>query len=448
MASLSALRAYPLSPYDALRKPLVGQTLQDIPSPAAVIDLAKARRNCNLMLDAVQRLRVKFRAHVKTHKTTELTKLQVGIDCKDVRLIVSTVIEAEHLVPLLLEYQSKGATVSLLYGMPLGPSHIDRLASVGQALGPGSISVMIDHPEQLKALSKYAALARSPAMIYIKTDSGTSRAGISPASTQMKDLVRAATELEKQGVLILQGFYSHAGHSYGGSSPSDAMSMLSHEISVCIEAAKARPPTAASTPLTISVGASPTILSVQNLFTPSSTPASEQLSSLLHSTTQSFTLELHAGVYPLLDMQQNATHARPSPTSDIALTVLAEVCSLYPDRTPNKPEALISAGCLALAREPCKSYPGWGVVTPWGFPNYDAEHDRMIVTRISQEHGIIAYEKEAPQSTLPVVYGQRVRIWPNHACITGSMFGFYIIVDSSSEDPDKVVDVWVRWRGW
>jgi len=147
-------------------------------------------------------------------------------------------------------------------------------------------------------------------------------------------------------------------------------------------------------------------------------------------------------------MQQNATHARPSPTSDIALTVLAEVCSLYPDRTPNKPEALISAGCLALAREPCKSYPGWGVVTPWGIPNYDAEHDRMIVARISQEHGIIAYEKEAPQATLPVVYGQTVRIWPNHACIAGSMFGFYIIVDSSSEDPDKVVDVWTRWRGW
>lgn len=428
----------------------MGQKLHNVPSPAAVIDLAKATTNCRLMLDAVHRLGAKFRAHVKTHKTTELTKLQVGLDCKDVRLVVSTVIEAEHLVPLLLDYQSEGATVNVLYGVPLGPSHIERLASVGQALGPGSVSVMIDHPEQLNMLSKYAALAGSPASIFIKTDSGSVRAGIGPVSAQMTELVRAASELQQANGALLHGFYTHAGHSYIGSSPSDAMSTLAHEISVCQEAAKILPST--SFPPTISVGASPTILSVQNLFSdsPSSTPASKRLSSLLTSTTQNFTLELHAGVYPLLDMQMNATHARPSPTSDIALTVLAEVCSLYPNRTPRKPEALISAGCLALGREPCKAYPGWGVVTPWQFAAdaYDAERERMIVARISQEHGIIAYEGEAQSGALPLKYGQKVRIWPNHACITGSMFSFYIIVDSSSDDPDKVVDVWVRWRGW
>jgi D-serine deaminase-like pyridoxal phosphate-dependent protein len=72
----------------------------------------------------------------------------------------------------------------------------------------------------------------------------------------------------------------------------------------------------------------------------------------------------------------------------------------------------------------------------------------MIVARISQEHGILAYEKEAVPKPLPLVYGQKVRIWPNHACITGAMYGFYIVVDSSSEDPEIVVDVWTRWRGW
>lgn len=428
----------------------MGQRLQDIPTPAAVIDLAKARKNCDLMLDSVRKLGVKFRAHVKTHKTSELAKLQVGADCKDVRLIVSTVIEAEQLVPLLLEYQAKGAKVNVLYGVPLGPSQVERLASIGQALGPGTISAMVDHPDQLKVLQRYAVLAGSPASIFIKADAGTSRAGISPASAQMQDLVRTASDLEQAGGITLQGFYSHAGHSYSGSTPEDAMKMLIHEISTGIEAAKVRTAVTGSAPLTISVGASPTILSVQNLFSSPETPASKQLASLLQSTAQSFTLELHAGVYPLLDMQQNATHARPSPTSDIALTVLAEVCSLYPDRTPGKPEALISAGCLALAREPCKAYAGWGVVTPWGFTGdeYDPEKIRMIVARISQEHGILAYEEEAVPKPLPLAYGQKVRIWPNHACITGAMYSFYIIVDSSSEDPEKVVDVWTRWRGW
>ena len=450
MASLSALQAYPLSPLNTARKSYVGQTLQDVPTPAAIIDLAKVRNNCDLMLDAVKKLGVKFRAHVKTHKTLEVTRLQVGAECKDVRLIVSTVIEAEHLVPLLLEYRSKGAKVNVLYGVPLGPSHIERLASVGRALGPGSISTMIDHPDQLQALHRYAALAGWPASIFIKADAGTSRAGISPSSSQMHQLVRCASDLEQAGGIIFQGFYSHAGHSYSGSSPDDAMNMLMHEISTAIEAAKVRTSVAGSAPLTISVGASPTTLSVQNLFSSPETPASKQLTALLHSASQEFTLELHAGVYPLLDMQQNATHARPSPTSDIALTVLAEVCSLYPTRTPGKPEALVSAGCLALAREPCKDYAGWGVVTPWGFTDdeYDIDKSRMIVARISQEHGILAYEGSAPQEELPLAYGQKLRIWPNHACITGAMYAFYIVVDSSGEDPDKVVDVWTRWRGW
>jgi D-serine deaminase-like pyridoxal phosphate-dependent protein len=450
MTSLSPLQAYPLPPSDALRKALVGQTLQDMPTPAAIIDLSKARRNCSLMLDSIKKLGVKFRAHVKTHKTSELTRLQVGADCRDVRLVVSTVIEAEQLVPLLLDYQSKGAKVNVLYGVPLSASYVERLASIGQALGPGSISTMIDHPDQLKALRRYATLAGSPASIFIKADAGTARAGLSPASSEMQHLVRTASDLEEAGVIVLQGFYSHAGHSYGGSSPDDAMEMLMHEISTGIEAAKVRTSVTGSAPLTISVGASPTILSVQNLFSSSETPASKQLASLLQSASQNFTLELHAGVYPLLDMQQNATHARPSPTSDIALTVLAEVSSLYPDRTPGKPEALISAGCLALAREPCKDYPGWGVVTPWGFTaeDYDLEQNRMIVARISQEHGILTYEGDAPQKELPLLYGQKLRIWPNHACITGACYGFYIIVDSSSDEPDKVVDVWPRWRGW
>lgn len=450
MASLSALQAYPLSPLDTMRKSYIGQRLQDIPTPAAIIDLAKVRNNCELMLDAVKKLGVKFRAHVKTHKTLEVTRLQVGAECKDVRLIVSTVIEAEHLVPLLLEYQTKGAKVNVLYGVPLGPSHIERLAGVGRALGPGSVSTMIDHPDQLRALHRYNTLAGSPASIFIKADAGTSRAGISPSSSQMHELVRSASDLEQAGGIIFQGFYSHAGHSYSGSSPDDAMYMLMHEISTAIEAAKARSTVAGSAPLTISVGASPTTLSVQNLFSSSETPASKQLTALLQSTSQDFTLELHAGVYPLLDMQQNATHARPSPTSDIALTVLAEVCSLYPSRTPGQPEALLSAGCLALAREPCKDYAGWGVVTPWGFTDdkYDIEKGRMIVTRISQEHGILAYEGSAPHEELPLTYGQKLRIWPNHACITGAMYAFYVVVDSSGEDPDEVVNVWARWRGW
>jgi len=47
-------------------------------------------------------------------QTVELTRLQVGDTAStDVNIIVSTVLEAENIVPLLLEYKSAGRNVNV-----------------------------------------------------------------------------------------------------------------------------------------------------------------------------------------------------------------------------------------------------------------------------------------------------------------------------------------------
>ncbi len=446
---------FPLSPAGALKKLYVKKRLDELPCPGAVIDIAKVRTNCKLMLDAVAHLGLSFRAHVKTHKTTELTRYQVGEYCKDIRLVVSSVIEAEHLVPLLKEYQNRAAKVNMVYGIPVGPSQVSRLTSVAQELGPGCLTFMIDNPAQLSSLEHFRNTAGFCAQVFLKTDSGYHRAGLGPLSGEMVDLVKQVSSWESKGIVHLLGFYSHNSLSYGCSSPDEAMDMLKLEIDVCREATQ-HLKSSRSTPLVISVGASPTALSVQNILpsTSSTSNSAQALRDALQLTTSNFELEIHAGVYPFFDLQQVAASSRAfsaDPHEVIAVTVLSEVCSLYPKRT-EKPEALISSGCLALAREPCKSYPGWGVVTKWEMPEtYSTSvEDRIIVTRISQEHGILGYEKsgQGRDSPLPVDYGQKLRIWPNHACITLAMFGWYYIVDTSTDTPDTVIDVFVRWRGW
>lgn len=90
-------------------------------------------------------------------------------------------------------------------------------------------------------------------------------------------------------------------------------------------------------------------------------------------------------------------------------------------------------------------------------------HKGWRVQRISQEHGILTWtDTELPEGEdepgvtdkimkdLPKLkYGQRVRIWPNHSCIAGACYDWYLIVDSRREGKeDEVVDVWPRWRGW
>ncbi|KAG7292908.1 hypothetical protein NEMBOFW57_002953 [Staphylotrichum longicolle] len=171
-------------------------------------------------------------------------------------------------------------------------------------------------------------------------------------------------------------------------------------------------------------------------------------------------------VLPTLDMQQLATHARDASlmtADDIAISVVAEVASVYPERGANgTTEALINAGTLALGREPVadkgkvpgQDYPGWGFVMPWGLdnpvpgPEFPRVHDGWQVGRISQEHGILTWQGRK-EDEVPLQYGQRVRVWPNHSCIAGAGFDWYLIVDSRNKGrEDEVVDVWPRWRGW
>ncbi|KAK5196299.1 hypothetical protein LTR47_004493 [Exophiala xenobiotica] len=442
-----SLAAFPLSPKEALVESYQGQSLHQVPMPAAVIDVAKVKANCRAMLDAVEAHGLKFRAHVKTHKTSEVTRLQVGEDCKDVRLVASTLIEIDQLVPLLLDYKQRKAKINVLYGVPLGPSQVRRLASIARALGEGSITAMIDHPQQLESLKEFKDLAGFPACIFIKTDCGYHRAGLGPSSAEMQELVEQVSRAEQEESLLLLGFYSHNSLSYGGSSPDDAMDALKQEIEVCREASQHFKRDRQS-PLLVSVGATPTVLSLQNVL-PSKSSSSNSANALINSlelTKSNLELEVHAGVYPIFDMQQVAASSRQftsDPHDTIAASVLTEVCSLYPKRT-EQPEALISAGVLALAREPCKDYSGWGVVSPWNMPTaYNiSKQDRIVVARISQEHGILAFEEQKAVRQLPLQCGQKLRLWPNHACITLAMFGWYLVVDSSSDAPDKIIDVW------
>lgn len=146
-----------------------------------------------------------------------------------------------------------------------------------------------------------------------------------------------------------------------------------------------------------------------------------------------------ASMFPSMDARQRIMQ------SDIALTILAEIVSTYTNRTPE--EALVAAGSLALGREPCKSYGGWGVVSNWNMLSVmPSERSGWEVARISQEHGILQKTSDhAP--TLPV--GTKVRIWPNHACVAGAGFDFYLVVDSDlSGQEDMVVDIYMRCRGW
>ncbi|KAH8879248.1 hypothetical protein GQ53DRAFT_849744 [Thozetella sp. PMI_491] len=451
---------------EGLRASYIGTHLNQLPKPSVVLDRAKIKRHCQSLLNAADALGVDFRAHVKTHKTREGARMQSGETSKTVRLVVSTVVEFEHLLPLLREFLDSGRQVNVLYGIPIPQSQVDRLAAVGRQLGPGTISVLIDHASQLGHLGRFFAQAGFAAGVYLKIDTGYHRAGLPPSGVNKDNLVARLMDLENQGQASFIGLYSHSSLSYNDSTPRQAMANLEDEIQGCLDAlennASLFPP---NKEITISVGASPQVTAVENLVGQEGTlseDAEHLRQTILKVTAENPSgfrtrLELHAGVYSILDVQQLATHSRAhlgDYEDEIAISVVAEVCSVYNNGERQQPEALLAVGVLGLGREPCISYDGWGIIDREAYSTGSSKPEhRLIIKRVSQEHCIVAWADSAKldgQGLLPPIpleVGQSVRIYPNHACITGALYGWYFVVDSSDAEP-KVVDVWSRVSGW
>lgn len=394
----------------------------------------------------------------------------------------------------------------MLYSFPLYPSSVDRLAAISAALGPGGLTVMVDHAEQVKLLTRLASKAGNPPLVFLKVNMGGNRAGVVPDSPACAALVRELLLSETVGASIFWGLYSHAGHSYASRRDWEAMGVLGDEFAALHDVARAVRRDRPEHPLVLSVGATPTATTLHHPdfgvdeaeaeadgdgdvdvddglddhadVEAAPAPGPALIKDLMaRMRAEGLTLEVHAGVYPTLDLQQLAAHAcdaRYLSASAIAVTVLAEVASVYPGRGGGRggstTEAVVNAGCLALGREPCedrgevrgRDYAAWGILMPWAGlanpvpgPGFPAVHAGWQVARISQEHGVLAWRDGAGAGAgaeageTPLAVGQRVRIWPNHSCITGAGHPWYLVVDSRNRGrEDEVVDVWLRWNGW
>lgn len=326
-----------------------------------------------------------------------------------------------------------GIVKDILYGLPIGVNKVEEISSLMELLteSGATMRVMIDHPEQVRFIEEFEKERPKPKLwsAFLKVDAGSKRAGLEPDSQQFQDLLRTATFSPS---ISIYGFYCHAGHAYGSTSLPEAATFLSQEVSTVNHAASLALSLMESNPHLPKRDA-PFVLSVGS--TPTAHAASEEtrlrLASELHGT-----LELHAGNYPLLDLQQ--LHTGLIGTGSIAQRVLATVISYYPGRGQGgTDEAMVDAGAIAFSKDtgPSGSF-GEVIGKSWK------------LSRLSQEHGILTIDRKVEdKDTLEL--GEVVHIIGQHACLILAAHQWYFIVDSE-KDPkaDTVVDVWVPWKGW
>ena len=147
--------------------------------------------------------------------------------------------------------------------------------------------------------------------------------------------------------------------------------------------------------------------------------------------------EARPGVYMFQDLFQ--AEIGTCTKDDIALTVMASVIGT----NPSENRFIVDAGALALSKDRSTAATphdaGYGEV--WDIDGAGSFGD-CVIQRAYQEHGVAVAASALPFAQLTV--GKRVRIGPNHACITAAAHDRYYVVDGGAE----VVAVWDRVNGW
>ncbi|KAJ7265950.1 putative serine dehydratase domain-containing protein [Mycena haematopus] len=411
---------------DALTKEFVGQSLEALRTPAMVIDRTLFQQNCVRMLENAGEWGATLRSHLKTHKTVEGTRLQlVEGEYGTKAVVVSTLMEAWEVVQGGLV--KDGTVKDILYGLPVAVNKVADLSDLWDEVAKDGavVRLMVDNPEQIQFIEEFEKARGSSRKwsVFVKIDGGQRRAGM---TTDPPNFIPFLKSLFESPAISVYGFYIHAGNAYASTSTSQAASFLSSEVHAVNDAAAIALPILASSanaaahnqPFVLSVGSTPTA----HAATAESRAA---LSTLLHGS-----LELHAGNYPMLDLQQKHTSLVSS--DRIAQRIIATVISTYPGRASGGgDEAMCDAGCIAMSKDTGPSG-GYGDVIgkPWQ------------LTRMSQEHGILT---PVGAGAAKLRCGEMVEIVGQHACLIAAAYPWYYVVENGGR---TVVDVWVPWKGW
>ncbi len=363
--------------------------IADLPTPCLILDRTVLARNIRSMAGALSRLGVPLRPHMKTAKSIEVARM--ALLGQPGGITVSTLAEAEY-------FAGHGIR-DILYAVAITPQKLDHVAKLNAA--GADIIVVTDDPETASAIAAHPKPPRS----LIEVDCGEERSGVVPDSA-------ALMEIAARLGASLVGVMTHAGHSYSGRGIRDMAAIAEQErASITFAAQRLRQAGHAIT--IVSAGSSPTAMHAENL---------------------SGITEMRAGVYMFGDLFQAeiGTHA----IDGIAVTVLASVIGLRPGRV------LVDAGGLALSKDRSTADAphdyGYGLALDLaGRPSYGP----AFVTRAYQEHGVIEMH---PDYLIPLSVGGKLRIAPNHTCMTAAAHDRYFVVDGE----DEVVAIWTRVNGW
>ncbi len=358
------------------------ETLADLPTPALVLDLDVLESNLRFMQSRADALGVRLRPHIKTHKCLEIGKLQRAAGAQGIT--VSTLEEARVF--------ADAGFRDILWAFPLNLSRLDEVLALSQRV---ELGVTVDSGPAVDALEASGAALS----VWLEIDCGYGRSGV-PHTDDLA--VALARRIADSSSLELRGCLTHAGHTYHGRSASHITALAEEERQAMVGVGE-RLRAAGVDPGSLSLG---------------STPGMSRVESLAGID------EARPGNYALYDYGQ--LRLGSCDLSRCAVTVLASVVSAPAGRG----SVIADCGALVLSKDLGPDDPphyGRVFTDPEG-----SELSEGRVTSVSQEHATVSGSYHV---------GQRIRVLPNHSCLTVAQFDHFCVVRKNT-----VVDRWKIWR--
>jgi 3-hydroxy-D-aspartate aldolase len=183
-----------------MQKYSIGESIEEIETPALLLDLDKFQWNIDKMFNFAKKAGVNVRPHAKTFKTAAICNklLEAGA----IGLMTQKLGEAEALLNSGVLYGDKNILISQELAEP---SKIERLVGMNVAMGKGSVIATIENIEEAKLLSKAALRWGIKQHVIIEVSHG--RCGTEPG----KPTLDLAKKVDSMKSLKFRGLYGYEG---------------------------------------------------------------------------------------------------------------------------------------------------------------------------------------------------------------------------------------------
>jgi D-serine deaminase-like pyridoxal phosphate-dependent protein len=343
-----------------------GDSVEDIDTPALVLDLDAFERNLDLMANAVHGAGVALRPHAKSHKCPEIAHAQmergaVGICCQKVG-------EAEAFV-------AAGIRDVLVTNEIVGAAKLERLARMALS---ARVGVLADDAANVRHIGAAARAAGVTIDVLVEVDVGAHRCGTAPGAPA----VHVAETIARTPGLAFRGIHAYHGAAQHLRSPDERRTAIGGAVALARATKSAIEAAGVACPVVTGAGTG----------------------TWQHERDSGVYTEVQPGSYVFMDADYGRNALAPDEHHfEQSLFVLATVMS-----APVRERAVVDAGLKAFAFDS-------GLPLVYGARGLE-------YVKASDEHGVLAVAADAP----PPVIGDRLWLVPGHCDPTANLYDWIV----------------------